>query len=302
MRNLFIGVAIGAIALAFQAEPTYAETPGAKVLTQRLIEAAQRAVNDGYTPITFTDFKVSDQQLAATGQKVMLSVGVYYPSNSGHGGQLNPGLISADGNGFVADNNEVKAIDILLTEETSRETKSQLIEICGIKQCSAIFLGHAEQCTITNVYGRVSNRVCFVPETNYGTQEMVQEAMAANAAPPPLAYQSQRAPIQQTPNYNRPAPPVVPNLGLGPEDSFRRGREDRQSWELWHASLSSDYRTGAEYWAGQRSMPKPGSCSGVPEFTAGCLAAKKFLDPVDAQRKSDPVYKAGWSAPTPLGD
>jgi hypothetical protein len=42
-------------------------------------------------------------------------------------------------------------------------------------------------------------------------------------------------------------------------------------------------------------MPNPGSYSGVPDFTAGYLAAKKNLDPIDAQRKTDAGYKAGWN-------
>lgn len=89
-------------------------------------------------------------------------------------------------------------------------------------------------------------------------------------------------------------PPAVPATTLSP--MFQKGLADRTAWETWILSLSSDYRTGAEYWAGQRSLARPGPCYGPPAFTAGCEAAKARLTPADVLRKSDADYKAGWNA------
>jgi hypothetical protein len=77
---------------------------------------------------------------------------------------------------------------------------------------------------------------------------------------------------------------------------FQKGLSDRATWETWVTGLTSDYRTGAEYWAGQRSLSHPGSCNGVPAFTAGCREAQSRLAPVDVLRKSEPDYKAGWNS------
>jgi hypothetical protein len=286
MRNLIIGVVIGAIALGFQTEPTYAEAPGTKVLVERLFETAQQAVNDGYTPITFTEFKVSEKSLAATGTPIMLPVGLFHFNIANKGGTIRPVQINAAGTGFTVDVNDSKEIDVLV-DDAEPTTKQALIDTRFCAQnyggCWTILLGYAVECTVTNMYGTISNRICLNVTKSYSPQEMVEGARIANAAPPPVAYQpSLRTAIQ----------PAAPS-GLGP--SFDRGHQDRMAWETWHAALSSDYRTGSEYWAGQRSMANPGSCSGEPEFTAGCLAAKKFLDPIDAQRKTDPTYKAGWN-------
>ena len=77
---------------------------------------------------------------------------------------------------------------------------------------------------------------------------------------------------------------------------FQKGLADRTAWEQWISSLSTDYRAGAEYWAGQRSLTRPGTCYGVPAFTAGCEASKARLTPADVLRKSEPDYKLGWNA------
>jgi hypothetical protein len=89
-------------------------------------------------------------------------------------------------------------------------------------------------------------------------------------------------------------PSTSPSPALSP--MFEKGLADRAAWEQWISSLSTDYRAGAEYWAGQRSLPRPGTCYGVPGFSAGCEAAKARLTPADALRKSEPDYKLGWNA------
>jgi hypothetical protein len=85
------------------------------------------------------------------------------------------------------------------------------------------------------------------------------------------------------------------------DPAFQQGAADRQQWENWFGSLTGEYRRGAEFWAGQRSQPHPGSCYGPNgqdqgEFTAGCLAAQTRLSPMDARRKSEPSYKAGFNS------
>ncbi|MGA9865021.1 MAG: hypothetical protein WBQ75_01120 [Acetobacteraceae bacterium] len=90
-----------------------------------------------------------------------------------------------------------------------------------------------------------------------------------------------------------------------PTPEFQQGLSDRQSWETWFASLSGDYRIGAEYWSGQRSKPRPGSCLGASgetlgDVTAGCLAAQQRLAPVDARRKTEPDYRLGFNSYSPV--
>jgi hypothetical protein len=64
--------------------------------------------------------------------------------------------------------------------------------------------------------------------------------------------------------------------------------------------LKGDYKTGASYWAGQRSLPHPGSCRQLSDdFYAGCTEAKVKLSSSDALRQTEPEYKAGWNAWTP---
>ena len=99
------------------------------------------------------------------------------------------------------------------------------------------------------------------------------------------------------PHYQvTPAPatviPDTPTLSA----MFQKGFADRAAWENWVSSLTSDYRTGAEYWAGQRSLPHPGTCYGQPDFTAGCNEARRRLAPADALRKSEPDYRTGWNS------
>jgi hypothetical protein len=78
---------------------------------------------------------------------------------------------------------------------------------------------------------------------------------------------------------------------------FQQGLADRQKWEVWFASLSSEYRSGAYFWSGQRSLPQPQSCSLLGgDATAGCLAAQARLAPSDARRKLEPDYRLGWNS------
>jgi hypothetical protein len=81
---------------------------------------------------------------------------------------------------------------------------------------------------------------------------------------------------------------------------FHQGLNDRQNWENWFAGLTGDYRAGAYFWAGQRSLPQPGSCADLGgDASAGCFAAQARLAPTDARRKTEPTYRLGWNSYEP---
>jgi hypothetical protein len=84
---------------------------------------------------------------------------------------------------------------------------------------------------------------------------------------------------------------------------FDQGMADRAEWEQWVAALSGDFRRGAEWWTGHRSLANPGACNGPAaaisqEFVLKCEAAKARLTPKDIKRKSDPNYRRGWNSYT----
>jgi type IV secretory pathway TraG/TraD family ATPase VirD4 len=85
-----------------------------------------------------------------------------------------------------------------------------------------------------------------------------------------------------------------------PTSVFNQGYGDRVVWERWFNGLTEDARDGAAFWAGERSKPNPGSCYEAKgrvdgDFRQGCLAAKQFLTPTDARRKTEPDYRRGWN-------
>jgi hypothetical protein len=78
---------------------------------------------------------------------------------------------------------------------------------------------------------------------------------------------------------------------------FRKGLADRTDWENWFTAQTGDFKAGAEFWAGQRSLLTPQSChQGSEAFQAGCTAAIEKLAGADVLRKSEPDYKSGWNA------
>ena len=84
--------------------------------------------------------------------------------------------------------------------------------------------------------------------------------------------------------------------------AFQQGLAARRAWEEWVASLSSSAHTGADYWAGQRSLENPGSCQTAagevrtPAFTSACEEARERLTAVDARRRGEPQFKLGWNS------
>jgi hypothetical protein len=120
---------------------------------------------------------------------------------------------------------------------------------------------------------------------------------ASSSPPREYAPPSVNSPPQY---YGSPAPLHPPDQ---PQISkpYEEGLADRRAWETWFARLSGAYKDGAEYWTGQRSTPRPGSCYGpagqnLGDWTAGCLDAKRTLALSDIRRKSEPDYRAGWNS------
>jgi hypothetical protein len=94
-------------------------------------------------------------------------------------------------------------------------------------------------------------------------------------------------------------------LAQGASSAFNAGLSGRRAIEQWFAELTGDFKTGASYWAGQRSVPKPGSCyasdgSSTGAWTQGCLAAQRQFAPTDVRRKAEPEYRQGWNSFTGL--
>jgi hypothetical protein len=102
------------------------------------------------------------------------------------------------------------------------------------------------------------------------------------------------APAADQPGPNTPDSPQ-------PETAFEQGLADRRQWETWFKSLLGEYKAGAEYWSGHRSLPKPGSCFGpagqsLGDWSKGCVAAQQRLAPTDIRRRSEPDYRRGWNS------
>jgi len=93
--------------------------------------------------------------------------------------------------------------------------------------------------------------------------------------------------------------PVSTQLAPQGDSMVQKGLSDRTSWETWFNGLQGDEKTGAFYWAGQRSLSHPGSCQQMSAaFYNGCTAAKTRLAASDAMRKFEPSYKLGWNSYT----
>lgn len=80
---------------------------------------------------------------------------------------------------------------------------------------------------------------------------------------------------------------------------FQHGLADGIAWRQWTGELykvSEGAHDGAAYWAAQRSLANPGSCTNASiEFQTGCEEAKKRLAMPDVLRKTQPDYRKGWN-------
>lgn len=124
-------------------------------------------------------------------------------------------------------------------------------------------------------------------------------AESGAAKPPPMASSTPPVVPSPTPPAVALAQPVRP--GFVPADpsseSYRRGLADRMAWEQWFGGITGDFHDGAEYWTGERSKPRPGSCNtALPDYMRGCLEAKRLLTASDYLRKNDKQYWWGWNS------
>jgi hypothetical protein len=122
--------------------------------------------------------------------------------------------------------------------------------------------------------------------------------MAVTSVPTPITAPAPKAPVGAAPAEPvKPAEALVAPILANLSPLFRKGLADRTSLEKWFSSQTGDFKAGAEFWAGQRSLPKPGTCHQQSEaFQSGCMAAQEKLAAVDVLRKSEPDYKSGWNA------
>lgn len=83
---------------------------------------------------------------------------------------------------------------------------------------------------------------------------------------------------------------------LSPYDA---GRADRTAFEEWMSHQRGDTRAGAEFWAEQRSAPRPQPCdeqtSKSREWRVACAMARRLLAPADVRRRTEPDYRRGWN-------
>jgi hypothetical protein len=58
------------------------------------------------------------------------------------------------------------------------------------------------------------------------------------------------------------------------------------------------YQAGAAFWAGNRSLKTPPTCTNasVPAWQQGCADNRDRLSLVDVRRKTDPNYWWGWNS------
>ena len=118
-------------------------------------------------------------------------------------------------------------------------------------------------------------------------------------------------PNVQTQAAYQPGSPLVPGGAAEatpaapvPEASpaFRQGRVDRVNWEQWFASLSDDYKSGAEWWANNRKYAAKShltcnmQATFSPSFISGCQRAQSYLNPADRRRLAEPDYRLGWNS------
>lgn len=84
--------------------------------------------------------------------------------------------------------------------------------------------------------------------------------------------------------------------------AFDDGLADRARIETWLAGLDGDFRDGAVFWSGQRSLRQPQPCDAAPRSTQwreGCVTSRERFAPTDVRRRSEPDYRRGWNSWAP---
>jgi ATP-dependent protease ClpP protease subunit len=96
------------------------------------------------------------------------------------------------------------------------------------------------------------------------------------------------------------APSPPPAVDGTSSTAFAAGRQARLSYEAWFNNLpDSDYRRGAEFWAANRSLTPPPSCTQAAmsaDWQSGCFAGQTHLAYSDARRRTEKDFRAGWNS------
>ena len=99
---------------------------------------------------------------------------------------------------------------------------------------------------------------------------------------------------QVTPEKPAPVNPAPSTSG----SPFDAGLADRRAYEEWFASLTGDFKRGVEYWAGQRSLERPGSCyladgTSAGEWTQGVRRCPTTIRPERCSTQGRARLQAG---------
>jgi hypothetical protein len=232
----------------------------------------QKVVND-YAAAGFTEATIED--LAVGEKSGSVFVHGYY-KQEGAVGYLFPNIIA-----MQRDN--VAAGLPLLTDEANSETRRHLYRCNNNPLASQIgcFMwvdGTVADCNLNNLFGASHRSVCLKVQ---GSVWLHNESTDIGVYPQfPIPHATTEAPTERQPG------------------GYRAGVADRAEWEHWFNSKSGSFKDGAEYWAGERSKTRPGSCYALVDHDAqqGCLAAKILLDNSDAKRRTDESYRDGWNS------
>jgi hypothetical protein len=136
----------------------------------------------------------------------------------------------------------------------------------------------------------------YVIKPNFPAPQTVLSAPPATYSPP--AHSSSGGE-----NY---PPAQFQASGAAPQSSYSGayadGQQDRRALGAWFAGLIGDFRQGADWWAGVRSMVNPPPCTKAPGTdrvvaVRGCNEAKSRLASADRRRRAEPDYRAGWNNP-----
>jgi hypothetical protein len=139
------------------------------------------------------------------------------------------------------------------------------------------------------------------PEPPLYTAAPIEKPVVIKPTPAPLLEappRPVRAAIEVAPAPTTlPQPIPSPAAPVAAPLMVQKGLTDRTAWESWFEGLSGDFKAGAFFWSGQRTLKDPGSCrTGNDAFYQGCTEAKTRLAPSDVLRKSEPDYKLGWNS------
>jgi hypothetical protein len=163
------------------------------------------------------------------------------------------------------------------------------------------FSGYFDPGYAQGVAGCYANMVRDFTVRLTSVEPLVDEALLAKPQPNEVTF-PYSPPAPENPAATASITPPEAPLPTSPVTMYDRGLADRAAWENWFNGLEGDFKTGAFFWARQRSLPHPGSCSQMNvDFYDGCVAAKERLAAADALRISEPDYKRGWNAYVPPG-